>query len=369
VEETGMSAFHGSDLEKIEEKYGIPRDEIISFAANVSPLGVSQGMIDAMKDQIRCIERYPERDYSRLRKAVGTYCKADPEHIIVGNGSSELIGDVIKYRAGKTALIVAPAYSEYERYVKLAGGTPVYHDLKEEEDFRFDLKALYERTDDDTLSDGLLIICNPLNPTSTAVRAEDMRDILKLCEKKNITCVVDETYVDFADEEYDMSYLTKEYRSLFVIRSMSKFFSAPGLRLGYAITSDDRLKSAVEEIKDPWSVSSFSEAAARYMLTDKEYIKEVGEYIGRERKRVCKMLDELKAKGLKYYEPKANFVLVKLPDNGMKADGLFELAIRQGMMIRDCSTFRGLDESYIRFCFMRKEDDDRLIGLITETVD
>ena len=364
-----MSAFHGSDLEKIEAIYGIPRERIISFAANVSPMGISEGLIDAMKDQIRCIERYPERDYTKLRRAISSYCKAEPDHIIVGNGSSELIGDVIKYHGGKKALIVAPAYSEYERYVKLAKGTPVYHDLREDEDFRLDLRVLadeLERSGDDTK---LLIICNPSNPTSTAVRAEDMRDILALCDRRQITCVVDETYVDFADDGYDMSYLAGEYRSLFVIRSMSKFFSAPGLRLGYAITSDEELKGAVEEIKDPWSVSSFSETAAGYMLTDEEYIAKVREYIKGERERICRRLDSLKDKGLKYYEPEANFVLVRLPEGGVTAADLFETLIKQGMMIRDCSTFRGLDERYVRFCFMRKEDDDRLIDLMTENID
>ncbi len=360
-----MSTFHGSDLEKIEERYGIPRDEIISFAANVSPLGISEGFIDVMRDRLRCIEKYPERDYRDLRRAVSKYCGVPTDSIIVGNGSSELIGAVIRHKKKPKTLIVAPAYSEYERYVRLAGGEALYFDLQEEESFELDTGRLAGMTDE---SFDMLIICNPLNPTSGAVRAGDMRVILDRCEELGMICMVDETYVDFADEVFDVSCLTSEYQCLFVIRSMSKFFCAPGLRLGYALTSNRNIISEIDGVRDPWMVSSFAETAGAYMLGDREYIGRVKAYIREERERVCIRLSKLKDKGIKYYTPQANFVLVRLPEQRISADRLFEMAIRKKMMIRDCSSFRGLDESYIRFCFMGKEDDDRLLDLIEESV-
>ncbi|MCR5746811.1 MAG: aminotransferase class I/II-fold pyridoxal phosphate-dependent enzyme [Lachnospiraceae bacterium] len=358
-----MSAFHGSDLEKIEEIYGIAKEEIISFAANVSPLGLSEGFIEHMGANLSCIERYPERDYRSLREAISGYCKTDYKDIIVGNGSSELIGAVIRYKKAPRAMIIAPAYSEYERDIKLAGGKVLYFDLKEENDFRLIPDELCDVLDE---SLDLLIICNPLNPTSKAVRADEMRGLLKRCEELDIICVVDETYVDFADMCYDMSGLTVEFKSLFVIRSMSKFFCAPGLRLGYALTSDTGLIKEIDSKRDPWSVSSFAEAAGAYMLSDEDYIRKVKKYISDERKRVCERLSELT--GIKYYEPAANFVLVKLPADKITADRLFEAAIKEKMMIRDCSSFRGLDESFIRFCFMSKEDDDKLLNLMREVI-
>ena len=272
---------------------------------------------------------------------------------------------MIRHRREPRTLIVAPAYSEYERYVKLAGGEAVYCDLKEEESFELDAAGLAGRMDE---SFDLLIICNPLNPTSGAVKAEDMRVILDRCEELGMICMVDETYVDFADEVYDASYLTSEYKSLFVIRSMSKFFCAPGLRLGYALTSNRNIISEIDAVRDPWSVSSFAETAGAYMLSDREYIGRVKAYIAGERERVCVRLSRLRDKGIKYYTPKANFVLVRLPEKRISADRLFETAIRKRMMIRDCSSFRRLDESYVRFCFMKREDNDSLLDLIEETV-
>ena len=365
MEEAGMSTFHGSDLEKIEEIYGIPKEDIVSFAANVSPLGISDGFIDAMKDRLRCIEKYPERDYGELRRAISGYCGVRADDIIVGNGSSELIGAVIRHKKEPKTLIVAPAYSEYERDVRIAGGEVHYFDLRESDDFRLDAAELADRADE---SFDLMIICNPLNPTSGAVKARDMRMILDRCEELGVICMVDETYVDFADAVFDASRLTSEYKSLFVIRSMSKFFCAPGLRLGYALTSDRDIISGIDAVRDPWSVSSFAETAGAYMLNDGEYIDRVKEYIAGERQRVCDRLSGLRDKGIKYYAPEANFVLVRLPEHKISADRLFETAIRKRMMIRDCSSFRGLDESYVRFCFMKREDNDRLLDLIEETV-
>ncbi len=356
-------AFHGSDVEKIAERYGIPAEEIVSFAANVSPMGLSDKYLKHIAEKTGCVERYPERDYKRLRKAVSGYCHAEYEDIIVGSGSSEIISAVIKHRKSPNVLIVAPAYAEYERNVRIAGGRARYYRLREERGFEFDTDVLTAALSDDL---DMLMICNPVNPTGTALSAERLEQVLIRCEELDIICVVDETYVDFADPVYDASPLAGEHSCLFVIRSMSKFFCAPGLRLGYGITSDKDLLMEIEENKDPWSVSSLSAEAAVLMLSDTEYIERVRGYMTEERIRVCKRLDRLKSLGISYVEPKANFVLVHLPDGKMTADGFFEAAIRKKMMIRNCWDYKGLEKGYIRFCFMKKEDDDRLLSLMEE---
>ncbi|MBQ7583016.1 MAG: aminotransferase class I/II-fold pyridoxal phosphate-dependent enzyme [Lachnospiraceae bacterium] len=348
---------------KIEERYGIPAEALISFAANVSPLGVSERYLEGIKEKLRCVERYPERDYKRLREALAAYCGADAGHIIAGSGSSEIISAVIKHRSAPKVLIVAPAYAEYERNVLIAGGSVSYYRLKEEDGFEFDAAGLAGALSEDT---DILMLCNPLNPTGTAIRADELETVIKRCAGLDIICVVDETYIDFADREYDATLLTDKYPGLFVIRSMSKFFCAPGLRLGYGITSDAQLLREIEENKDPWSVSSLSEEAAILMLSDKEYIESARAYMEEERSRVCGRLDELKETGISYIRPRANFVLVHLPEDGPSAKELFLMALKDNMMIRDCSDYAGLEKGYIRFCFMKKEDDDRLLSLIRE---
>ena len=126
--------FHGSDLEKIEEIYGIKKEEIVSFSANVNPLGVSPLLRHTLADRIDAITTYPDREYTSLRKCIATYCGTDYENIIVGNGSTELISLFIQIEHPKKALVIGPTYSEYEREIALGGGTTLYYPLKEKDD-------------------------------------------------------------------------------------------------------------------------------------------------------------------------------------------------------------------------------------------
>ena len=132
--------FHGSDLEKIEKIYGIKKEDIISFSANVNPLGISPLLRDGIAKHIDCITTYPDRDYVELRNSIATYCKTELENIIVGNGSTELISLFIQILQPKKAMILGPTYSEYEREIALVGGKTIYYPLREENDFILDPK-------------------------------------------------------------------------------------------------------------------------------------------------------------------------------------------------------------------------------------
>ena len=127
--------FHGSDLEKIESIYGIKKEDIISFSANVNPLGVSPLLRASLSEKIDAITTYPDREYTSLRKCIAEYCHTDYENIIVGNGSTELISLFIQIEHPKKALVIGPTYSEYEREIALGGGTTLYYPLKEKDDF------------------------------------------------------------------------------------------------------------------------------------------------------------------------------------------------------------------------------------------
>lgn len=130
--------FHGSDLEKIEEIYGIKKEEIVSFSANVNPLGISPMLRETLANHIDAITTYPDREYTSLRKCIATYADTDYENIIMGNGSTELISLFIQITHPRKALIIGPTYSEYEREISLGGGTCLYYPLKEEQDFALD---------------------------------------------------------------------------------------------------------------------------------------------------------------------------------------------------------------------------------------
>lgn len=350
--------FHGSDLEKIEQIYGIKKEEITSFSANVNPLGVSPMLRSTLSKHIDAITTYPDREYTSLRKCIADYVNTDYENIIMGNGSTELISLFIQIEHPKKALILGPTYSEYEREISLGGGTCLYYPLKEEQGFCLDVAHFTAQLNE---SIDLLVICNPNNPTSTAVTRKDMRTILDICKQNDIFVMVDETYVEFADnyDEIDSTPLTAFYNNIVILRGTSKFFAAPGLRLGYAITGNRDLIKAINTRKNPWTINSLAVIAGEIMFKDTDYIQKTRQLISTERARMYDAFS--KDSRFKVYKPSGNFMLVRLMDDTLTSELLFDRAIREKMMIRDCSTFPFLDNKYVRFCFMSPEMNDKLL--------
>ncbi|SES64398.1 threonine-phosphate decarboxylase CobD [[Clostridium] polysaccharolyticum] len=353
--------FHGSDLEKIERIYHIKKEEITSFSANINPLGVSLKLRETLANHIDAITSYPDREYASLRESIAAYIKASKEHIMVGNGSTELISSFISVTAPKKALLLAPTYSEYEREITLCGGNFSYYALKKELDFRLPVKEFTEQLSEDL---DLLILCNPNNPTSTTLTREEIRQILTACKKKNIYVIVDETYIEFTENISQITAigLVREFDNLTVLRGISKFFAAPGLRLGYAVCSNQHILDEIKEKKNPWTINSLASIAGEIMFTDDAYINASRTLISNERQRLCAKLNQ--CPGLKAYPSTANFVLVEILKKGITAFDLFEAAIRKGLMIRDCSTFEELGENFFRFCFMKPEKNDELMDVI-----
>ena len=355
--------FHGSDLEKIEQLYHIPKEEIVSFSANVNPLGISPLLRRDLSSHIDAISSYPDREYTDLRKSIASYCRTEPSYIIVGNGSTELISLFIQITSPKKAMILGPTYSEYERSISLAGGKTVYFPLKKQQDFLLDIEDLTSRLSDDL---DLLVLCNPNNPTSTCISREMMRVILDKCMEHDIYVMVDETYIEFTEDPAACTSipLASYYNNIIILRGTSKFFAAPGLRLGYAVTGNVDLLKEINQFKNPWMISSLAEEAGKIMFSNTEYIEKTRALISGERSRLYHALKESEC--YHPYEPSANFMLIEILDPKLTSEILFERCIRRKMMIRDCSTFPFLSDKYIRICFMRPEDNDRLLSCLLE---
>ncbi len=356
--------FHGSDLEQIELCYGIKKEDIVSFSANVNPKGISPLLRKTLSERLDAITSYPDREYTSLRRSIADYVRSEPEHIIVGNGSTELISLFIQIEHPKKALVLGPTYSEYEREIFLGGGATHYYPLKESDDFRLDLSDFTNHLNE---SVDLLVICNPNNPTSSSITRDSMRRILDVCKQYNIFVMVDETYVEFADhmDEITSVPLTHYYNNIIILRGTAKFFSAPGLRLGYAVTGNRDLVEAINTRKNPWTINSLAVIAGESMFSDDAYIRQTKELISLERTNVYETLKH--CPDFKPYPPSANFILAKILKNGVTSQELFDRAIRRGMMIRDCSTFPFLDQKYIRFCFMMPEDNKRLLDCLMDS--
>lgn len=358
---TPKEHFHGSDLEKIEQIYGIKKEDIVSFSANVNPLGVSFRLKKTLTAHLDAITTYPDREYSSLRHCIADYVHTDFENIVVGNGSTELISLFIQITHPKKALIVGPTYSEYEREVALGGGRSHYFSLTEASEFVLDINALTEELSHDI---DLLILCNPNNPTSSIIKRAQMREILDFCKRKSITVLVDETYVEFAEDTDSVTAvpLTEYYNNIIILRGISKFFAAPGLRLGYAICGNHDLLKEINQKKNPWTINSLAAIAGEIMFTDDEYIQRTRSLISSERKRVC---EKIAAHGdYKVFEPHANFALIKILKENLTSEDVFDKAIRKGLMIRDCSTFPFLNNKYFRLCFMMPEQNDALMDIL-----
>ena len=351
--------FHGSDIEKICEYYHLDKKDIVNFGANVNPLGLSENVKNAIASHLDLLSSYPDREYTSLRETISGYCGIPADFILPGNGSSELISLLIEARAPKRTLILGPTYSEYSRELSFSGSSQEYYHLKEEYDFQLDVEDLCR-----TLEAGgydFLILCNPNNPTSSAIPQEDMRRLLRFCEDSGIFVMIDETYVEFAPDISAVTAvpLTREFENLMVLRGVSKFFAAPGMRLGYGITGNQGFLRKMKEKQIPWSLNSIGAFAGELMLKDIDYIDRTRSLILSERDRLYQALSA--DPDYKAYHPYANFILLRILKQGVTSFDVFERCIKNGLMIRDCASFQCLDGEYIRFCIMMPEDNTRLL--------
>lgn len=351
-------AFHGSDIEKICSYYHLDRDKITNFGANVNPLGLSEHVKTEIAGHLDLLSSYPDRDYTSLRRTISEYCGVPDGYILPGNGSSELISLLFEARAPKHTLILGPTYSEYSRELSFSGSTQEYYHLKEEQNFELDVDDLCR-----TLKNGydFLIMCNPNNPTSSAVFQDDLRILLDFCREHGIFVMIDETYVEFAPDISAVTAvpLTRDYPDLMVLRGVSKFFAAPGMRFGYGITGNAGFLKRMKEKQIPWSLNSIGAYAGELMFKDREYIEKTRSLILSERERMYQAVREMPE--YKVYQPYANFLLVKIIKEGVTSFDVFERCIKAGLMIRDCSSFQCLDGEFVRFCVMMPEENSRLL--------
>ena len=193
---------------------------------------------------------------------------------------------------------------------------------------------------------------------------EEITKILTHCKLHDIFVMIDETYVEFADNMAEISAvpLTNYYNNIVILRGTSKFFAAPGLRLGYAITGNRDLIKSINTRINPWTINSLAVVAGETMFRDTAYIKATKDLISSERARIYRTFQ--KSPDFKVYEPSGNFMLVRILKDDLTSQDLFDRAIREKMMIRDCSTFPFLDNKYIRLCIMNPEDNDRLLACL-----
>lgn len=360
-----LTHMHGGDLDAIERAFGISKNEISDFSGNINPLGFPKKASDKLAENISMVCQYPDKSYYALKESISRYTGADPKNIVVGNGSTELISTFIKSVNAEKTIIMGPAYSEYENAVKIIGSDYEYFELKESDGFELNINQLLTALNENV---GLFIACNPNNPTGTAITIQNMEVILIHCKKHGISVMVDETYIEFSDnlENICSIPLAEKYDNLFIIRGISKFFAAPGLRLGYGITSSKRFHELLAENQDPWSVNILASYAGEQIFTDTNFINSTKHLISSERERIFKEISSWKH--VKIYKSASNFMLIKLLSD-IKASDIFEYMVKRKMVIRDASSFTFLDDSFLRFCILTPEENTNLLTSLKEIIE
>ncbi len=356
--------FHGSDIEVIAKRYNMSVDSIIPYASNVNPLGMSPMAREALLNNVDAISSYPERDYATLREHIANYTKATPDHMILGSGTSELIKLTLDTVKPSHTLIVGPTYGEYERMARLSGSEVQTFMLRNQDDFELDVDVFLKNLND-TID--LLIICNPNNPTSKLISRGQLDTILNACQTHDIFVMIDEAYIEFCKDTELVTAIpfTKKYDNLIVLRSVSKFFAAPGIRFGYAITTNKDFLDASANSKTPWNVNTFA-CIAGIMFEDERYINQTQSLIHTERNLIYSAMSFRKT--IKVFKPDANFILIKLLKEEQTAADVFDYCIKKGLMVRDCSDYEGLGDKFVRFCFLNPAQNDVMVNTILEIV-
>ena len=360
---TNKTSFHGSDIEKIASHYKVPMDSLVNFAANVNPLGFPPSVSQAIASNLDVLSTYPDREYTRLREVIGAYCKVDSNHVMVGNGSSELIALLIHQISPKKTLILGPTYSEYERELTFLGSAMDYYNLRPEDDFQLKRECFLDKL---THPYDLLVLCNPNNPTSSFLSIYELEPILEACKKNHIFVMIDETYIEFVANCQEASALSliQKYDNFMILRGVSKFFAAPGLRLGYGITSNATLLENLKNAQIPWSLHSIAAYAGELLFTDQAYIHATKTLIEKEKRHLLSELHKLS--DINAFSANANFILLQIIKNNISAHDVFLACLKKGCLIRDCSSFDSLDGEFIRFCIMNPEDNRRLLSVFSE---
>lgn len=347
--------FHGGNLEQIERQTGIQKENIIDFSCNTNPLGFPSIVNEIIKEKISSIASYPDIDYYNPKKAIAKYCKTDQDNIILGNGAVELIHLYINILKPGKALILAPTFCEYEKALSNEKCQIDYFQLKEKNEFYPDLPHLFE-----TLANNydLLIICNPNNPTSGYINKKDLTKIIETAKQYQTKVMLDESFIDFISPDNDLLEINNNFKNLFILRSLTKFFCIPGLRLGYGLIFDLELKNKISQLRSPWSINSFSAAIGEKLYSQEKYINQTKQLIANEKQFLYNEL--LKLKGLSPFKPAVNFILIKL-NNKITAEELQKKLLKRNILIRNAANFKFLNDSFIRIAIKDHKSNIKLL--------
>ena len=350
---------HGGNVYKVARERRTPVDRIMDFSASINPLGPPAAGLRAIRSALKQIVHYPDPDCWQLRQALAQQCGVDPDMILVGNGSTELIHLVPRALTIKSALIMGPTFGEYARALMDAGSSVQYVHAGREERFRPPLKEVLRQLSATRSRFDAVFLCNPNNPTGQVMNRLAVRELAGVVDRQQGWLIVDEAFIDYCQTQSAVSMLSAHPRMM-VLRSLTKFYAMPGLRIGYLVGAS----KVVDQLKDrqpPWSVNSLAQEVSLAVLHDDAYATKSRTFMKSERSRLMRGLRALS--GVHVYPSAANFVLIELPASTCAGEVTDRLASER-LLVRDCSTVPGLTSQMIRVAIRTAKENRRLIAAL-----
>lgn len=333
----------------------------MDFSVNVNPLGFPRSVKKAMEQGILEAQCYPDAMCEKLRAGLSLKFGIPSDQILCGNGASELIMAICRWKMPRTAILLGPAFLGYQRALDAVGCAKEYFLLRKEEGFAFTkeraeflCKELEEKKPD------LLFVTTPSNPTGRLVPKEILIMLARQCERTRTNLVLDECFMELTEKPKDSSMASEplDFSSLLILRAFTKSFSVPGIRLGYLLCGDKAVAEGIAAQLPEWNVSVVAEKVGIAALSEEAWLMKAREVIMREREFLTTGLGNL---GAKVFPSDANFLLFSWKD-----DALYEKLLEKGILIRDCRDFEGLSTGYYRVAIRTHEGNEALLRVMRE---
>jgi threonine-phosphate decarboxylase len=338
---------HGGRALMFAREHGIDVGEVLDFSANINPLGPSSRAIEAIKTAIDWIQIYPDENPTQLIRSLSERLRIPADTILAGNGATELLYFWLRTYRPRTATLVIPTFAEYRKALTSVGAEIQTVQLDVSNHFR--LPPV-------TTSSDVVIVTNPNNPTGSYAPPEEMLDWIGRFNSST-QVFIDEAFVEFTAQPSLVRYVER-FPNLWVLRSMTKFYALPGLRLGYLVGS--RVKALLEQ-REPWQVNTLAEVAGVASLEDRNHEEASLQLIQRERIWLWKQIQSVP--GMHAVPSAANFFLAHCECEAT-LDRLIETLLEEKVLIRDCRDIEGLDGPYFRIAIKTRQDNERLLGYL-----
>ncbi len=357
-----MLSGHGGNIKQICDEYGLSPDEIIDFSASINPLGCPEVVRKAVSEQFNDIQHYPDSQCTDLRKTIAEKVYCNESNVIIGNGSNELFYLIPRALKPAKGVLLQPTFGEFKDAF-CNSDVEVVELINNEKDFPV-INTNISRLK--SVEDGMVLLCNPNNPTGQLIRREDIIELVNDNPKRLI--VIDEAFMDFVEnsEKYSVIKDAPLMDNLIVVRSLTKFYGFPGLRLGY-LAANESIVSRILRYKEPWTVNTIAQVAGMAAINDEEFAANTRQYVSGEKSFLHDGLTIIK--GIHPFQPTVNFILVRIKDDGITSSEIQNLLLKSNILIRNCSNFVGLDENYFRVAVKTREDNQKLLNALELVMD